>query len=233
MFNFKFTLILTFFRKGRRRFPLFLRERTKVRGQLLVEAVLVIALLGVLAGIIGMAVNVSTQTNKASGKKSVAVSLAQEVMETVRAIRDNNDTDGRGWNRIYEKNKGSSNYYYPQIVSNAWQLTSGSETVTKDGVDYTRFIYIENVCRDAKNGGGNIAAMGTCNGTTNWDDPSTQYIRVAVQASGINDIIIEEYLTRAKNEAKVWDTQGEFTGGTCSNTKVTGTGEVELGSGGC
>jgi len=207
-------------------------------GQLLVEAVLAIALLGVLAGIIGMAVNVSTQSNKASGKKTVAVALAQEAIEAVRAIRDNNETTGRGWNKIYENNKGSGNIYYPANIvplcgSAIWCLVSGSEEIIKDGVTYTRSLYIDNVCRDEKNGGGNIVAIGSCNETTNWDDRSTQFVQVTVTAGGISDIIVEEYLTRAKNEVKVWDIHGEFTGGTCSSTKVTGTGEVELGSGGC
>src|SRR3989344_2634065 len=165
-----------------------------MRGQLLVEAVLAIALLGVLAGIIGMAVNVSTQSNKASGKRSVAVALAQEAIEAVRAIKDNNEPTGRGWNRIFipSDGKGAAKHYYPQIVSNKWQLTFGEETVQKDGVDYTRYLYIDNVCRDARNGGGDIVAVGACNQTTNWNDYSTQYIRVIVQASGISAIMVEE-----------------------------------------
>ena len=215
-----------------------------MRGQLLVEAVLAIALLGILAGIIGMAVNVSTQSNKASGKKTVAVALAQEAIEAVRAIRDNNKTTGRGWNRIYlppdgsgdkDASKGDGNLYYIGQSANEWILSTdtANRDIVKDGVTYDRSVVINNVCRDARNGGGDIVAVGACNQTTNWDDYSTQYIKVIVQASGISDIIVEEYLTRAKNEVKVWDTQGEFTGGTCSSTKVTGTGEVELGSGGC
>ena len=215
-----------------------------MRGQLLVEAVLAIALLGILAGIIGMAVNVSTQSNKASGKKTVAVALAQEAIEAVRAIRDNNKTTGRGWNRIYlppdgsgdkDASKGDGNLYYIGQSANEWILSTdtANRDIVKDGVTYDRSVVIKNVCRDAKNGGGDIAATGACNETTNWVDPSTQYVRVTVTAGGISAIIVEEYLTRAKNEVKVWDTQGEFTGGTCSSTKVTGTGEVELGSGGC
>ncbi|TAN58529.1 type II secretion system protein [Patescibacteria group bacterium] len=226
--------------------------RYKIRdtsGQLLVEAVLAIALLGILAGIIGMAVNVSTQTNKASGKKTVAVALAQEAIEAVRAIKDNNETTGRGWNKIYEKNKGSGNTYYPANTvplcgSAIWCLVSGSEEIVKDGVTYTRSLYIDNVCRDAKNGGGDITATGACNETTNFNDPSTQYVRVTVTASGISDIIVEEYLTRAKNETKVWDSDDTIpettfkTGATCSSTKVTGSGTsalIELSSvgGGC
>src|SRR3990167_6407488 len=97
-----------------------------LRGQLLVEAVLAIALLGILAGIIGMAVNVSTQSNKASGKRSVAVALTQEAVEAVRAIRDNNETTGRGWNRIYEPTEGS-NYKTVKPI-NKWELQSGIET---------------------------------------------------------------------------------------------------------
>ena len=218
------------------------------RGQLLVEAVLAIALLGVLAGIIGMAVNVSTQSNKASGKRSVAVALAQEAVEAVRAIKDNNEPTGRGWNRIFipSDGKGAAKHYYPQIVSNKWQLTFGEETIQKDGVDYTRYLYIDNVCRDEKNGGGNIVAIGSCNETTNWDDRSTQFVQVTVTAGGISDIIVEEYLTRAKNEVKVWNTDDnddpntgvgfKSTGASCTNTKITGSGagaSVELGSGGC
>lgn len=195
------------------------------RGQLLVEAVLAIALLGVLAGIIGMAVTTSTQTNKASGKKTVATALAQEALEALRAIKDNNETTGRGWNKIYELTEGSN--YKTIKPSNKWELQSGIETITADGVDYSRKVVFDmDIPRDLPNGGGNINAAGSA-------DKSTVKATITVQASGISDIIVEEYLTRAKNEAKAWDTQGEFTGGTCSSTKVTGTGEVELGSGGC
>ena len=216
------------------------RRRGSQNGQLLVEAILAIALLGVLAGIIGMAVNVSTQSNKASGKKTVAVALAQEAIEAVRAIRDNNETTGRGWNKIYELLKGSGNLYYPANTtilcgSAKWCLVSGSETVVKDGVTYTRSLYIENVCRDARNGGGNISSTyssGSCP-VNEYDDPSTQKITITVTAAGMPTIDVEEYLTRSTNNTKTWDTQGEFTGGTCSSTYVTGTGEVELGSGGC
>ncbi len=221
----------------------FFKRFSPQKGQLLVEAVLAIALLGILAGIIGMAVNVSTQSNKASGKKTVATALAQEAIEAVRAIKDNNETTGRGWNKIFipSDGKGAAKHYYPQIVSNKWQLTFGEETVQKDGVNYTRYLYIDNVCRDARNGGGDIAATGSCNLTTNWDDPSTQYVRITMTASGIPDVVVDEYLTRAKNEVKVWDTDTEFkaSGSACSNTKVLngpGAGaDVELSAigGGC
>lgn len=210
------------------------------RGQLLVEAILAVALLGVLAGIVGMAVNVSTQSNKASGKKTVAAALAQEAIEAVRAIRDNNETTGRGWNRIYipSDGKGEAKHYYPQIVSNKWQLTFAEETVQKDGVDYTRYLYIEDICRDARNGGGSIdtSTIAPCNDVTNFDDPSTVKVTIKVTASGISGIILEEYLTRAKNEVEAWDTKLKFeTGATCTSTHVNdSTGFVELKSGsGC
>src|SRR3989338_1191839 len=201
------------------------------RGQLLVEAVLAIALLGVLAGIIGMAVNVSTQSNKASGKRSVAVALAQEAVEAVRAIKDNNDTSSRGWNKIYELNEGTD--YKTVKPATLWvlQSESGGETITIDGVDYKRKINFDmDIPRDLPNGGGNINAAGTA-------DKSTIKATITVTASGISAIIVEEYLTRAKNEVELWDTKAKFeaAGATCSSTHVNdSTGFVELKSGsGC
>ena len=211
------------------------------RGQLLVEAILAIALVGILAGIIGATVNVSTQSNKAASKRSVAAQLAQESLEALRAIRDTNETTGRGWNKIFipSNGKGSANLYDPEILANVWVLSSVSapgRTIAKDGVDFIRSLYIENVCRDARNGGGDIVSTGTCNESSNFNDPSTQFIKVTVTASGIPDIIVDEYLTRAKNEIEAWDTKLKFeTGATCTSTHVNdSTGFVELKSGsGC
>ena len=200
-----------------------------MRGQLLVEAVLAIALLGVLAGIIGMAVNVSTQSNKASGKRSVAVALTQEAVEAVRAIKDNNEPTGRGWNKIYELTEGSN--YKTVKPSNKWELQSGIETITVDGVDYFRKIVFDmDIPRDLPNGGGNINAAGTA-------DKSTIKATITATAGGVSGIIVGEYLTGEKNEVELWDTKAKFeaAGATCSSTHVNdSTGFVELKSGsGC
>lgn len=200
------------------------------RGQLLVEAILAIALLGVLAGIVGMAVNVSTQSNKASGKKTVAVALAQEAIEAVRAIRDNNETTGRGWNRIYELTEGSEYHVDNTTVAGKWTIQDNAETIPVDGVDYLRKVVFDmDILRDLPNGGGNINVSGS-------PDKSTIKATVTVTASGISGIILEEYLTRAKNEVEAWDTKLKFeTGATCTSTHVNdSTGFVELKSGsGC
>ncbi|HLD61922.1 MAG TPA: type II secretion system protein [Patescibacteria group bacterium] len=209
----------------------FYGEFRSQSGQLLVEAVLAIALLGVLAGIIGMAVNVSTQSNKASGKKTVAVALAQEAIEAVRAIRDNNETTGRGWNKIYEKTEGAEYHVDNTTVAGKWTIQNNAEIITVDGVDYDRKIVFDmDIPRDLPNGGGNINAAGSA-------DKSTIKATVTVTASGISAIIVEEYLTRAKNEVELWDTKAKFeaAGATCSSTHVNdSTGFVELKSGsGC
>ncbi len=196
-------------------------------GQLLVEAILAIALIGILAGIIGATVSVSSQANNSAGKRSKGMALAQEAVEAVRAIRDNNDTTSRGWNKLYGLTEG--NEYHPDNNGGAgpWSMASSAETLSIDGVSYGRkIVFDKDVLRDQPNGGGNVNTSGT-------SDPSTIKAIVTVTASGIPDIIIEEYLVRSANDTKVWDTQADMTGGTCSSTTVTSGGNVELGSGGC
>lgn len=206
------------------------------QGQLLMEALLAIAVIGILAGFVTTLVNISVKTNQISGKQSVALALAQEAVIAVRTIKETNDTVSRGWNKIYELVDTVD--YHPDNSGLAWALVSGSEEVVVEGVSYNRKINFDNTIeRDGVNGGGNINASGTA-------DPSTIKAVITVTAEGISGIILEEYITRAKNETKIWNSSDaddasvgdgfKSTGAVCADTAVIGAGvdaNVELNSG--
>lgn len=181
---------------------------TSDKGQILSELLIAIAIGTFLAAIGAQLVAVSLNASKSSEERSQGVGLAQEGMESARAILRGNDATSQGWNRIYfppdgtgnaSSSKGNANPYYPQIVSNIWQLTSGIENISLSGKTYARKILIENVCRN--NTGGAIAGVSPCNPGTTTDDPATQKITVIVSKTDMPDVILSAYFTRYFNES--------------------------------
>ena len=105
-------------------------------------------------------------------------------------------------------------YCFEQPTSSPGSLVvqSGTEHITLDGFEFTRYFYIENVNRDA---GGNIAVSGT-------DDPSTQKATVVVSynISGSDRTITETlYLTRWRNSVF---RQTDWSGGSGQAGPITG-----------
>lgn len=159
-------------------------------GQLLIEIlVAVLAIVGIAALGIQL-VLVGQKSNKLTGDKDTALKLIEESSRAIKSIATEN------WQFVYRPpdgtgdpitSKGSSNLYHPVQSSGKWVLTTGSEVVTTNGVNYTRSLYIENVNRDASK---NIVLTG---GT---DDPGTQKIVVSVSWSGADVITSSEYITR-------------------------------------
>ena len=105
------------------------------RGFSLIESVLAISMLGLFATIFIGAMIYGTQSGLISGNHARAVLLAEEGLEAVRSMRDNDYTSVSG---------GS---YGLSIVGGDWQLTPGSDVT---GI-FTRTITISTVSATSKN----------------------------------------------------------------------------------
>lgn len=127
---------------------------------IIVSAVISIGLLSIISFLI-----FSRGVTFEAGRKTIAVSLAEEGIEAVRGIRD------ESWSAV-----STSGTYYPVISGNKWTL-SGTDPGTIKNL-YTRVVIIENVSRDAND---DISGSGTF-------DPDTKKLtaRISWTESGRN-----------------------------------------------
>lgn len=191
-------------------------HNSTIKGQILSELLIAIAIGAFLATIGAQLIAVSLNASKTSEERSRGAGLAQEGMESMRAIVRGNATSSQGWNRIYlppdgtgnaSSTKGINSPWHPEIISGIWQLATSSEAIIISGKTYTRKIIIENACRNDI--GGAIAGVSPCgSGTT--DDPTTQKITVTVSKTDMPDVILNAYFTRYPNESML---QTNWSGG--------------------
>lgn len=170
-------------------------------GQSLVEILVSITVAFILIGGAAALIAVTLRTSESNQYIQAATFLSHDLTDKVTVYAESLwycDPGTCSGNRgIYNLVKGSTaaNYYlnttltpfqYVQVVPPA------GENITLDGVQYTRYFYIENVNRNV---GGNIDSAGT-------EDPSTQKVTVKTSwAEGPNsgDVKVEKYLTRNAN----------------------------------
>lgn len=181
----------------------FQKINKKNGGALLFELLIVISVLAIILSVGANAVFLSMRSNKTSGERDVAIALASETLEAVRAVVEED------WNNIYGLTKNS--HYYPTESAGKWVLTeTRDETVNINLASYTRYVVINNVSRDNDT----RSIQGTY--SSNAEDPSTQKVTVTVSWTGGNPITISEYFFRWKN--KICD-QSDWSGGAGSGAK--------------
>lgn len=149
--------------------------------------------------VIGAASNLillSLKGGQNSGTKNVAISLAKEGLEAIESIRDSS------WHNIYLPPSGIAGNpkedladYYISKSGSSWVLSDNPAdgNISINGITYARKIRIYNVKR--QNGGNR-----DIDETGGIDDPSTQRIKVTVSYPEGRDIVLNEYVTRWKNE---------------------------------
>lgn len=190
-------------------------------GQILTELIIAIAITAILAAIGAQLLNVSLYSVGTSEDRQAASRLAEEIFEALRAVTQGNTTSTQGWNRLYLPPDGSGNAtsskgtggvgnpFYVTIVSNQWQIASGTEDVILEGKTFTRRFFIENICRDNTNHNISTTTITTCLGGT-YEDPGTQKITAKISKTGAPDFEFSEYFTRYLNESSPqnsWQTQ--------------------------
>jgi type II secretory pathway pseudopilin PulG len=179
-------------------------------GQILIEIILAILIGTMIIGAAASLIVANQKSSQASGQRDAAIFLAQEGIESLKSITENN------WHSIFlppdgagdkDASKGDGNNYCLKIdgINNKWILTSNQADceINVNGTIYTRTINVYNTNREDNNDE-NIISLGGV------DDPSTQKIKVKVSYSAGEDIIIEQYLTRWRNEIFI---QSDWSGG--------------------
>ena len=183
--------MITIFKKNK-------NDKTRQKGQLLLELLIVISVLAVILSFGANAVFLSLRSNKAAGERDVGNALAYEALEAVRSATE------QDWQNIYSLTKSSQHYKTIQSGT-TWTLATGDETITLNNTVYTRYVTINNVSRDST----------TRNIETSYitadDDPSTQEVTVNVSWPTGGPIVVYGYMFRWKNKAcaqTAWTTAG-------------------------
>lgn len=171
-------------------------SRSARKGQSLIEILVGIAILSIfLTGATLMMINI-LKIGKINRSAQTAQDLASELLDNIRAINTAN------WQNIYSQSpKGINATYYATTTINGLAIASGTELLTVDNIDFTRYFYIENVCRD-NNGVGSFVGVSndtTCAGGSS-EDPSTQRVTVKVTwPDSTSGKTLAEFITRFKN----------------------------------
>ena len=171
------------------------------KGALLLELLIVIALMAIIFTVGTQAVLVSLRSGRNSGERDTAYGLANEGVEIVRGVADQN------WQSVYAPAgivKGTT-HYYPLKVSNAWTLAQGDETVIVNGITFTRSIIIDNVSRDATADRKIESTYVSAD-----DNPDTQKITVSVSWTGGDTVTVSSFVFRWRNKVCsqiAWTTQ--------------------------
>lgn len=188
------------------------------RGQSLAEIIVAVGIAGILAGTAGASIATVLRSDVQSKRLQAATTLAQELSDGVRSFAE------AGWTNIYNLNHGSGNPYYLNATSSPFTATAGTETVTQEGVAYTRSFYVENVSRDLC-GAGSITSAATTNCASGPNttgvatDPSTQLVTIVVTwPESTAGFQISEYLTRSRNQSY---RQTDWSGGGSQEGPIT------------
>ncbi len=115
---------------------------------------------------------------------------------------------------IYNLQKGETRKYYLDTSTPQFTWVAGEESsvdLILDNVQYKRYFYLENVCRDPTTEAIIGTAIDTC--SSGSEDPSTQFVTVVVswqQAAQNQEIKLAKYLARRPNQVLV---QTDWSGG--------------------
>ena len=210
------------------------------RGQALAELILAVAIIAIIGTIVAQLMTSGIRLSGSANDSLVRVRLAEEAMETLRAVAQGNDASSQGWNRIYRpadgtgdssSSKGALNPYHPAESGGIWVLVPGEEIIILTGKKYGRKIIIDNVSRDAT-----ATVEGTYNPVN--DDPATQKITVIVVASSSPPLSLVAFITRYLNEgSRQTDWNGGIGAGpfdaTSTVTTISSSLSTDLGNSSC
>jgi len=163
--------------KARRKNPNFSTGQARIAaprwrdttGQSLLELLLAIAvgviLIGAMVVVIAPTLKINTETNEAK----IGAALGRELVEDLRVVAE------KDWHNIDTLATGTSNIFYVTSTNTLLVATSGLQNITIGTTTYTRYFYIEDVCRD--NSGNMTTTTPSIFGCANdglKDDPSTK-----------------------------------------------------------
>ena len=156
-----------------------------INGQSLIELLLGIAIGAILIGGATGALVVTLRSGLQNKSLQTASALVQELLDKATVYGEGN------WRNVYNLNKGQP--YHLVYSGSTFNEAAGSENISFEGIDYTRYFAVENVQRDS---GDNIVSGGGI------EDPSTQLITITVSwpfGGESANIIRSQYIVRKRN----------------------------------
>jgi len=189
------------------------RLKSSKPGQLLIELLIALALLGIFTPALVGAIIVARSGSTTAHIRQQATLKLTETAEALRSIRE------QGWSNI-----ATPGNYHPILTNGVWSLQPNS--ITED--DLTTNLAIAYVQRDAS---GDVVTSG------GHPDPSTMAVTITVSWTEPQpgEVTSSLYLTRYLDNLALTDTtEADFTGGELQGTAIINTtgGEIILGSGG-
>jgi len=191
------------------------------KGALLIEILVALSIFTVLAAIAAQSLYVSTRGGVIATQKEVGIHLLKELMEGARAATDTS------WQNLYGLTKVSGHYSVATSSANAWVFTTGDESLTLNGLLYTRYITVANVSRDPS-----TRAIETVYNAAH-DDPSTQFVTAIVSWPGGTPLSVNEYFFRWRNTVcaqTTWSTGGSSGVRQCPDTEYVSKTNLDASS---
>lgn len=195
------------------------------KGQSLMEVLIAVSVGALIVGSVAGALIFTVRSNQQNRATDAASTLAQELLDQIRSV-----SEGK-WQNLYTLSaKGGPAQACPPYCyyfDGSLNIVAGSEQRIVNSITYTRYFTVENVNRD-NCGTKDItsAAPVSCSSTQSGilDDPSTQKITAKVvwaQSGDTAEVLVSEYLTRAKNEVNQFTDWSGSTGAEGPVTKPT------------
>lgn len=178
-------------------------KNKKLKGALLLELLVVIGVFAILVPLVAQIIIASLSVNKVTIENTAALGLMDEVIAATDSISFTH------WHDIYNLTKNVNTHYHPVKTNGVWTLTSGDEVININGINYTRYFTVSNVCRDETNNIINDNNFPPCVGGMG-EDPSVQRIIITMSWNG-RSISKNTYVFRWRNQV-------------CYQTDWTGTG---------
>ncbi len=167
-------------------------------GQSLIEIIIGLGIGSALIGAAVVAIVFMLRSGAVNQKFQIASGLNREILDKVRTVESAN------WNDLYQiynlAPKGADSQYWVDFNvggNNKFSFLSGTTSMVIEGVTYTEFFSVENVCRDSND----ITGVPPCGGGSS-EDPSTQKVTVYVTwptGSTNAELKVADYVTRWEN----------------------------------
>ena len=116
--------------------------RKKYQGQILIEVVIGILILGVIFGGSLALISTSLKSQKTSTKRDIANSLLQEAHEVLRVLALKN------WFDLYDKKE--SGFYHLEKSGGQWEIEDEKGTIDIGGASFTRYFEVKDVTNPLK-----------------------------------------------------------------------------------
>ncbi len=169
------------------------------KGQSLIEVLVAVVVGMILIGgvimIIAPTLKISAETNESK----IGAALGRELVEKVRVFASAN------WHNIDALATGTSNIFHLTSTAVTFATSSGAEQIMVSTTTYTRYFYLEDVCRDNNN---RVSSSPPCSGLLE-DDPSTKKVTIIykwpMSATNTFSTLLTRHTSRSIRQT-IWST---------------------------